>query len=171
MGIEGSFLSSYVMGDGQTFIRGISHGLTFFDFLMTTNTDNSDSVGIPVAVAAAKEEGHYVVPPSTTPQIDHLEDAEEPKKKRGLIESAMTTAGGSFALIIAYFTAMMFDIFAFTFVLSFVVTGVTMIPAACCGLLVLVVLKGLLRPIAKMDEVLYARRKALYDVLLDKKEA
>ncbi|KAG9412943.1 hypothetical protein AC1031_015959 [Aphanomyces cochlioides] len=118
---------------------------------MTTNTDDSDSVGIPVAVTVAQE-GHYVAPPSTTPQIDHLEDAEEPKKKRGLIASAMTTAGVSFALIIAYFTAMI------------------MIPAAC-GLLVLVVLKGLLRPIAKMDEVLYARRKALYDVLLDKKEA
>ncbi|CAK4748289.1 hypothetical protein LEN26_010965 [Aphanomyces euteiches] len=138
-----------------------------------TKNDDSQEVGIPVAVVVANDEGHYTSAPSTAPapQVyfheQHTHHAEESTKRRGLFATAMSTAGVSFALILAHGCGMMFNIFAFCSLICLTSVGFGMLPAACVGVVILLALKGLLRPIAKMDEVLYAQRKAIYSTLLE----
>ncbi|KAG9412942.1 hypothetical protein AC1031_015958 [Aphanomyces cochlioides] len=124
---------------------------------MTKNHDSQD-VGIPVAVVVANDDGHYTSAPlaAPAPQVyfheRHTHHAEESTKRRGLFATAMSTAGVSFALILAHGYGMMFNIFAFCFLICLTSVGLGMLPAACVGVVILLALKGLLRPIAKMDE-------------------
>ncbi|CAK4082337.1 unnamed protein product [Aphanomyces euteiches] len=149
--------------------RKHSANVAIQQFSMTKN-DDSQEVGIPVAVVVANDEGHYTSAPSTAPapQVyfheQHTHHAEESTKRRGLFATAMSTAGVSFALILAHGCGM---IFAFCSLICLTSVGFGMLPAACVGVVILLALKGLLRPIAKMDEVLYAQRKAIYSTLLE----
>ncbi|KAF0684097.1 Aste57867_23884 [Aphanomyces stellatus] len=122
----------------------------------------SSAAAYPVAVVVDDQGPYMNHTDASTPPAQTHEEAEA-ETRLGLVGSAASTIGNGFLLVLLSGLTMGFAIAAFVFVLVGLVVGIGLLPAACAGLLVLSVFSCLLRPIAKLDEMLFLHRKALYD--------
>ncbi|CAK5005914.1 unnamed protein product [Aphanomyces euteiches] len=145
-------------------------GRSFHSRICQAMTKQDKHDAFPVAMTVS-DEAHYVLRPTTPAETNAGEVIDPKPESHGLFATALSTSATSFALIIVFTTALLFDMFMFVFLIFGLFSGIGLLPAACIGVVILSLFKALIRPLAKLDEVLFAQRKALYDNLFERKPA